>query len=383
MKKIQLAAENVRTDLKQILESLNNQILKTCRNVASKLLSAREAENFSEIDLKRWTEQLNELKSQIKLLFMIHIVEDNKSPVYLIEIKQTNNVNAYIKNKELLSFKRIEERFIEGNGLAIIEYGGLRIKHIDGDHKFIYFRGQKSYTNGCHTLQFKIEHSTGSYDTFIGICSSDINLRQIMYHLTVVASWFNTTEVWLHGRRIKNTKRQGSKNDEIKTNDIIQLTIDSCPAQSSLITFDDIITTTSISGIPVPSGYNRLNWQNVLVVNGVNYFTPNTGYTTGVVSSPYLVFNGYGNPMAITNMATSTFTINSFYSCAAWHDNTVLTMIGTRSGTVLYTKKVELFTEKRTFVELNWSGIDSINFNSSCGSCDASHVTMDNLCVTF
>ncbi|CAF4951581.1 unnamed protein product [Rotaria sp. Silwood1] len=226
MKKIQLAAENVRTDLKQILESLNNQILKTCRNVASKLLSAREAENFSEIDLKRWTEQLNELKSQIKLLFMIHIVEDNKSPVYLIEIKQTNNVNAYIKNKELLSFKRIEERFIEGNGLAIIEYGGLRIKHIDGDHKFIYFRGQKSYTNGCHTLQFKIEHSTGSYDTFIGICSSDINLRQIMYHLTVVASWFNTTEVWLHGRRIKNTKRQGSKNDEIKTNDIIQLTID-------------------------------------------------------------------------------------------------------------------------------------------------------------
>ncbi|CAF5089559.1 unnamed protein product, partial [Rotaria sp. Silwood1] len=155
MKKIQLAAEKVRTDLKQILEK---------------------------IDLKRWTEQLNELKSQIKLLSMIHIVEENKSPVYLIEIKQTNNVNTYIKNKELLSFKRIEERFIEGNGLAIIEDGGLRIKHIDSDHKFIYFRGQKSYTNGCHTLQFKIEHSTGSYDTFIGISSSDINLRQIMYH---------------------------------------------------------------------------------------------------------------------------------------------------------------------------------------------------------
>ncbi|CAF5169027.1 unnamed protein product, partial [Rotaria sp. Silwood1] len=173
MKKIQLAAEKVRTDLKQILESSTNQILKTCRNVASKLLSAREAEIFSEIDLKRWTEQLNELKSQIKLLSMIHIVEENKSPVYLIEIKQTNNVNTYIKNKELLSFKRIEERFIEGNGLAIIEDGGLRIKHIDSDHKFIYFRGLKSYTNGRHTLQFKIEHSTGSYDTFIGISSSD------------------------------------------------------------------------------------------------------------------------------------------------------------------------------------------------------------------
>ncbi|CAF1207178.1 unnamed protein product [Rotaria sordida] len=112
-----------------------------------------------------------------------------------------------------------------------------------------------------------------------------------------------------------------------------------CSAQSSLIAFDDIISTTSISGVPVPNGYNRLNWENVLVVNGINYYTPNTGYTTGVVSPPYLVFNGYGNPMAVTNMATSTFTINSFYSCAAWHDNTILTMTGTRSGAVLYTKK--------------------------------------------
>ncbi|CAF3399671.1 unnamed protein product, partial [Rotaria sp. Silwood2] len=156
-----------------------------------------------------------------------------------------------------------------------------------------------------------------------------------------------------------------------------------CPTPSSLITFDDIIHSTGISGIPVPNGYSRLNWQNVLVVNGVNYSTPNTGYKTGVVSPPYLVFNGYGNPMAITNAATSAFTIKSFYSCAAWYNNTILAMIGTRSGTVLYTKTVELFTQKRTFVELNWPGIDSISFNSSCGSCDASHVTMDNLCVTF
>ncbi|CAF1207158.1 unnamed protein product [Rotaria sordida] len=227
MKKIQLVAEKARINLKQILENSNNKILKTCQDVASKLLSAREAENFSEIDLKRWIEQLNELKSQTKLLSMIHIVEDNKSPIYLIEIKQTNTVNTYTKNKELLSSsRRIEERFIEGNGLAIIEDGGLRIKHIDSDHKFIYFHGQKSYTDGCHTLKFKIEHSTSSYSTFIGICSSDINLRQIMYHLTVVVGWFNTTEVWQHGRCIRNTKFQGSKNDEIKTNDIIQLTID-------------------------------------------------------------------------------------------------------------------------------------------------------------
>ncbi|CAF3170672.1 unnamed protein product [Rotaria sp. Silwood2] len=230
--KIQVTAEKARTDFKQILESSNNRLLKTCRDVASKLLSAREAENFSEIDLKRWTGQLNELKSQIKSLSMIHTVEDKNSAVYLIEIKQSNTVNTYIKNEELLLTKlsstsrRIEERFAEGNGLATIEDNGLRIKHIDNDHKFIYFRGLKSYTDGCHILKLKFEQSAGAYNAFIGICSSNINLRQIMYHLTVVVGWFNNMEVWQHGRSIKNTKPVESKNDEIKTSDIVQLKID-------------------------------------------------------------------------------------------------------------------------------------------------------------
>jgi hypothetical protein len=157
------------------------------------------------------------------------------------------------------------------------------------------------------------------------------------------------------------------------------------PVRSSLITFDDITNSTDTSGVPVPNSYGGLNWQNVQVLDGLNISNPSAaGYKTGVVSPPYLAFNGYGSPMAITSAATSTFTIKSFYSCAAWHDNTTLEMIGTRSGTVLYTKTIALFTQKRILVELNWVGIDNIHFNSSCGfCCDEKHFTMDNLSVTF
>ncbi|CAF4951939.1 unnamed protein product, partial [Rotaria sp. Silwood1] len=90
-----------------------------------------------------------------------------------------------------------------------------------------------------------------------------------------------------------------------------------CPESSSLITFDDITNITNTSGVPVPNGYSGLNWENVLVLNGLNDSNPGTGYRTGVVSPPYLAFDGYGSPMTITNAATNTFTINSFYSCAA------------------------------------------------------------------
>ncbi|CAF3094809.1 unnamed protein product, partial [Rotaria sp. Silwood2] len=157
-----------------------------------------------------------------------------------------------------------------------------------------------------------------------------------------------------------------------------------CPEPSSLITFDDITNVTNTSGVPVPNGYGGLNWENVLVLNGLNDSNPGTGYKTGVVSPPYLAFDGFGSPMAITRAATDTFTINSFYSCAAWYDNITLEITGTRTGTTLYTKAVSLFTQSRTFIELNWSDIDTINLNSVCDwCCDAKHFTMDNLCVTF
>ena len=141
---------------------------------------------------------------------------------------------------------------------------------------------------------------------------------------------------------------------------------------------------TNSSGYPVPNGYNGLNWRNVLVLNGLNDSNPGTGYRTGVVSPPYLVFDGFGQAMTISSATEKTFTINGFYSCAAWYDNVTLEITGARAGTDVYTKSVSLFMQSRTFVELNWSDVDTINLNSVCDwCCDAKHFTMDNLCMTF
>ncbi|CAF1308486.1 unnamed protein product [Adineta steineri] len=155
-----------------------------------------------------------------------------------------------------------------------------------------------------------------------------------------------------------------------------------CREPSSLITFDDI-KNINASGIPIPNGYGGLSWGNGMTFNGLNS-SSGTGYTTGVVSPPNLAYDAFGNDIVITNATTKTFTINSFYSCAVWYDNITLEMTGTREGTTLYTKSVQLFMRNRTFIELNWSDIDSINLNSVCfWCCGAKHFTMDNLCVTL
>jgi len=238
--KIQVAAEQTRADLRAIFEQSNEQFSRTCQAIATKLRSAREAENFSEIDLNRWTEQLNELKSQTKSLSMIHTVEDNTSGIHFIKVEQDNTINSHKKSKESLSSKislssRIEEKFAEGNGLATIDDEGLRVRHIDTDFKFVYFRGQRLYLDGRHTMRFKVEQSTNSCNIFIGICSSNIGVGQIIYYLTIVAGWFNNMDVWQHGRCVKNTKLQGSKNAEIKTNDTFQFILDCDNKQIELL----------------------------------------------------------------------------------------------------------------------------------------------------
>lgn len=88
--------------------------------------------------------------------------------------------------------------------------------------------------------------------------------------------------------------------------------------------------------------------------------------------------------MTITSTTSNTFTINSFYSCSVWYDNVTLEITGARAGNPVYTKAVSLFMQERSFIELNWADVDTVNFNPVCEwCCDAKHFTMDNLCVTF
>ncbi len=150
-----------------------------------------------------------------------------------------------------------------------------------------------------------------------------------------------------------------------------------------MITFDDITNSTT-AGASVPNGYHGLNWGNFAVMDGDTFFNPGTGYKAGLVSHPYLAFDPWAGDMNIA-YPNRTFTVNSFYSCAVWYDNDVtLTVTGSKSGTVLYTKSYLLSSVNKTFAELNWSGVDDVHLSSSCRiCCNDKHFTMDNLSVTF
>ena len=233
---IQVAAKKTRDELRQVLAQADERLRKTCQDIAMKLRAAREEENFSEIDLTRWTEQLNELRTQMKSVTMITLSPTNHSSIHFLRIQQENSSKNLAQRADLQLLPiSTRERFSDANGLAIIDNQGLRIRHNGDDGRYIYARGHELYSRGQHRIRFHVDRCAGSSALFIGICSSNVPFQLLLHHLSVVVGWFSNHTVWQHEIRSQNANVSECKNNDIQSNDIVELLLDCEKKQIELI----------------------------------------------------------------------------------------------------------------------------------------------------
>ena len=155
-------------------------------------------------------------------------------------------------------------------------------------------------------------------------------------------------------------------------------------AAQTTITFDDL--SDNGSGTPIANGYQGLNWSNFYVLN-TNQFPVPSGYQPGTVSGTNVAYNG-GVPEAINSVTPgSTFTLNSGYFTAAWHDNLNLTVTALHNGLTVFSKSVTLSATAPTLVNFDFTGVDQVNFDSSGGTHhagyggDGTQFALDNLTI--
>ena len=141
-------------------------------------------------------------------------------------------------------------------------------------------------------------------------------------------------------------------------------------ANALVINFDDLLDQANGNTL-ISNGYNGLNWSNFYSLRGSDI--PNSGYATGVVSSPIIAFNGYGNPASFSS--TAQFNLVSAYFTAAWNPGQI-TVLGLNSGTQLYSTTFSVVTTSPTLTSFNWSGINEVRFSTNF-----SQFAMDNLCL--
>ena len=66
-------------------------------------------------------------------------------------------------------------------------------------------------------------------------------------------------------------------------------------ANALVINFDSLVG----SEVLITKGYSGLNWSNFYYLRGSDY--TNTGYAAGVVSSPNIAFNAFGDPASFSS----------------------------------------------------------------------------------
>ena len=149
-------------------------------------------------------------------------------------------------------------------------------------------------------------------------------------------------------------------------------------AQAQLINFDDIGACGTAS---VPLLYHGFTWNNFFVYQ--SSCAPASGYANGVVSTPNVAYNGYGNLASVSSLNPFTFT--SVYMTAAWNNGLTVTVNGyDASNNVIDNTSFVLSTLGPTNEVFNWTGVYSVDFIGSGGvnpgySGSGTHIAFDNM----
>jgi hypothetical protein len=138
-------------------------------------------------------------------------------------------------------------------------------------------------------------------------------------------------------------------------------------ANATVLTFDDY--TVDSEAYPVTS-YGGFTWDNMGILDGVNYGAP-SGYQNGVVSGNYVAYNGYGYPITVSSDTPFTF-VGAYFTSAWYNENTVI-LTGYLGGVPLYQDSFIVNTYGPTWASENMVGIDTLNITTTL-----EHVAIDN-----
>ncbi|CAF1165267.1 unnamed protein product [Rotaria sordida] len=196
--KIQAAAETARTDLQQLLDRTKNDLKISIEKLTNELNSCQQSDDFTENDLKRWNEQLKELRKNLDIPSTIFIVNDDdmKSSIHLIRIcnkqQKQQQQQQQIQRPSTPVIRTVEHRIHNiKDSLCVIneKFGDIDGKAILSEDNLVVtcclasiltqpiIYGINRYSNGKHHIRFRIE-KMGDLRLFFGIIRSLENISR-------------------------------------------------------------------------------------------------------------------------------------------------------------------------------------------------------------
>jgi hypothetical protein len=242
--KISLAAETARTDLRQWIDRNNLEVKIPFERITNELRACQQADDYTETDLKRWIQQLEEYRNKMEKLPMIDMMDDDDSAnIHLIkliepreQIQSTpNTMNQSTPNgmnqstptldRTIVSFQEpnllVRERFEDINGGATLIDDGLAVTYTGawlGDSNAC---GINLYSSGTHHIRFRILEKF--YDSpFFGIITATQKNTEHILECVSTNGWNNFDFPIINGEKDGRTGRDKL----IRPMDELTLTLD-------------------------------------------------------------------------------------------------------------------------------------------------------------
>jgi hypothetical protein len=200
--KIQAAAQSARTDLQQLLNTAKNNLKTSVSKMTEELQSSRESDDYTELNIKKWTDQLqgfrkmldspttvkidyeNDASSVVRLI-KVNDQQSSDSSYHALQLDELSNQISHVFKKSLF-----HERFAVTFGKIKLSKDGRVATCFDDSLERCHASAIGQYSSGIHYIDFGIERNFTDIYTFLGIVnSSEIMAQDIMYAKSCHGWW--------------------------------------------------------------------------------------------------------------------------------------------------------------------------------------------------
>ena len=162
--KIQQVAEQARIDLRKSIDQSKIDFQTSMNLLTNELQLSRDSDDYTELDLKKWMDQLIQLRTELEKPLALNIIEndDAQSAIHLIKVNLLSAQIPQIIPKVFERFEKIDENIILSENNLVATCVTTRVFNSANIH------GIYCYSKDIHHIRFRIEQKRDKF-LFIGI----------------------------------------------------------------------------------------------------------------------------------------------------------------------------------------------------------------------
>lgn len=231
--KICLSAETVRSDVQRCLDRNNMEVKIPFERITNEVRACQETDDYTEIDLKRWNQQLEEYRNKLEKLPDIDVIDEENGKIHLLKPKDLQEDlrcesmvhSTPVLDKSMISIPEpsilVREKFDDVFGSAALLEDGLVATYSGpwlGDSSIC---GVNVYSVGTHHIRFRIMEKFYDSPFFGIITASQKNTKRVLESVST-NGWWNFDVPIINGDK----EDRVGKDKIIRQYDDLTLTID-------------------------------------------------------------------------------------------------------------------------------------------------------------